>query len=106
MVGNNRDLGFLGGEKTSDRSLSKAFVKSISTAACFLFFGFLVVTGDPFSFTTSSEPENLIMYHIPKELVLAKGAQINETAYSPATNPWKLTFSLPILPVIRTCPGI
>lgn len=62
FTGSSIDLGFFGGAKTSDISLSNAFVKSMSTSASFLFLGFLVVNGDPFSVGGSSEPTKQNIY--------------------------------------------
>lgn len=67
FTGSNMDLGFLGGAKTSDISLSNAFVKSMSTSASFLVLGFLVVNGDPFSVGGSSEPTKQIIYSTTEE---------------------------------------
>lgn len=50
-------MGFFGGAKTCDRSVSNDFVKSIS-GSVFLLFIFLVFTGDPSSLEGSSETVN------------------------------------------------
>lgn len=48
----SNDFGFFGGEKISDTSVSRDFVKSISMGA-FLVFDLLDVTNDPLSETAS-----------------------------------------------------
>lgn len=50
-------MGFFGGAKPCDRTVSNAFVKAISDYASLLFV-FLDFTGDPSSYQESSKTEN------------------------------------------------
>lgn len=74
FAGSNRVLGFLGGSKICEISVSKAFEKSISTTA-FLFFDFLGF-GDPISSAGTSGSvkdmsENRIAVNVHEEIGLS-----------------------------------